>query len=211
MKLSTKSLSLLLIFGSIFLILFSSSCYKSYKATAIGHINRVEADGCVFVRLRTGQNKIDKLKELGYLNAADLEIKEIEEENKGILKAFKENWDFSKAYFFMSDESVKIKEGQFNEVNFIGSNLQADPSIKCDCKDGLVVDMSRITTNTLGTNTNATSVEGLVVRDRDFKRLNSPFPYLSKKYFVVFQRSMSTMVKDLNNDFRRYYKIANQS
>ena len=47
MKLTAKFTSFLLILGSVFLILFNSSCYKSYRATATSHINQVEAGGTV--------------------------------------------------------------------------------------------------------------------------------------------------------------------
>jgi len=213
MKLKTKlSLSIFLILNSLFLVFISVGCNAKFKERAQNQINQVEADGCIFVRLRTGQTKIDKLNELGYSKAAKIEEKEVEEENKNIIAGFNEHWDFSKFYFFYSDESLKIKNGQFSEVEFIGKNLKVDSSIKCDCKDGFIVDLSRTSSNILeDSNNSGTVLEGLIVRDRNFKQLSAPFPFLSKKYFAIFKRSISTMVRNLNNDFHRYYKVANKT
>ncbi|MGK0364687.1 MAG: hypothetical protein ACI85O_001745 [Saprospiraceae bacterium] len=212
MKFISKShLSTYLILSSLFIMLFSSSCYKTFKERAKSQINQVKSDGCIFVRLRTSQNKINKLREFGYHKDADLEVEKIVKENKDLVDAFNRHWDFSKFYFFSSGESVKIKNGKFNEVGFLGKNMEVDTSIKCDCSDGLVVDLSRTTSNLEeGSNNSGVVLQGLVVRDRSFKQLNYPFPYLSRKYFIIFRRSISTMVKDLNSSFYTYFKVANK-
>ena len=219
-----------------FLIIFLGSlcvmsCNSTYQVVnSQSQVTNLKQDGCLFVRLHYFPNKIEKLNELGYKKAAVAEQEKIATKNKSLMAAFKENWDFSPVHFIFPEESLKIKEENFADINFLNEDLVIDPNLKCDCDYALVVEEGQMTTdttkyfagNTLILDENGYNridryytdssqrIQGLIVKSNEFVQLHKPFPFYARRYKFFFERSDEAMVKELNERFVAYYKHINE-
>ncbi len=82
----------------------------------------------LLVRLKTSENKINALKEVGQYEKAE-KVKLIQEyENQKIISAFKKKYDFSEVFFFYSYDSENVRLKQFENV-FLNEKLEADSTI----------------------------------------------------------------------------------
>lgn len=217
---------------SISMLLFCSvGCNSKYQVlNSKSQIANLQNDGCLFVRLHYFPNKIDKLNELGYKKAAVAEQKKIAEANKSLMSAFKKNWDFSSVYFVFPEESLKIKESKFEDINFLNDDLEVDPTIKCTCENILLVEKGRIQKTKPDENDSAKQgesayfsrsttyytdssqpIQGLIVKSNEFVQLHKPFPFYTRRYKLLFRRNDEAMVKELNENFNIYYKHINNT
>jgi len=214
------------------LLLFClTSCNSTYQvANSKTQVNNLEKDGCLFVRLHYFPNRIKKLEEMGYKIAVAAEKKKIAEANKSMMSAFKENWDFSPVYFIFPEESYKVANSDIDSINFLNSDLENDPSIKCECDNILIVEEGRVQKDTTlyldgsymnkGENgwerkyvyhtDSSQPVQGLVVKSSEFIQLHKPFPFYTRRFKFFLRRTDETLVKELNHRFHQYYKIANK-
>ncbi|MCX6297072.1 MAG: hypothetical protein NTX97_13630, partial [Bacteroidetes bacterium] len=114
------------------LFIFSTSTSNAQKSKEKARTNIVLLkNGALFIRLKTSFLKINALKKTG----KDKEAEEIrlsqEATNMSIIKAFKENFNFCKVYFFYSDHSTEVKEGKYKAVIF-NSDMKIDSSFNSD-------------------------------------------------------------------------------
>lgn len=224
MKLNTG-----LFLSIIFLSLSWIGCNSRYQVlNSRNQVTNLEKDGCLFVRLHYFPNKIEKLNEMGYKKAAVAEQIKIKEANKSMMSAFKKNWDFSPVYFIFPEESSKIRESKFEDINFLNDDLEVDLNLKCDCKNVLVVEEGRMQSDTTkylenslyDPNTHkhedtyytdsSQPVQGLMVKSNEFVQLHKPFPFYTRRYKFFFERSNEAMVKELNEKFISYYRHINE-
>jgi hypothetical protein len=225
MKLNTELLLFI-----IFLSINWTGCNSKYQVlNSESQVTNLEKDGCLFVRLHYFPNRIKKLKELGYKKAVVAEQEKIAAANKSMMSAFKKNWNFSPVYFIFPEESKKIKEKRFSEINLLNDNLEIDANITCNCKNALVVEEGRVRrTSTEEYKTDNSKnygylfardtysadssqpVQGFIIKDSDFTQLHKPFPFYTRRYRFLFERSNEAMVKELNYNFHHYFKVANK-
>ena len=219
MKLNTG-----LLFSLIFLSICWIGCNSQYQVlNSQNQVTNLKKDGCLFVRLHYFPNKIAKLNEMGYKAAAVVEQKKIAEANKSMMSAFKKNWDFSPVYFIFPEESMKIKESNFENINLLNESLEVDSNLKCNCDYALVVEEGRMTTDTTQyfedalynpstkkyeseyhTDTSQ-NIQGLMVKSNEFIQLHKPFPFYTRRYKFFFERSDEAMVDELNTRFHTYF------
>ena len=158
-------------------------------------------EGVLLVRLKTSQPKIDALRKVGFEKKASKVEQYQLEQNKAILNAFKEKYDFSKVQFFYSYNSNNIRKGTFNGI-FLNENLEVDSSIIIDSSTYIyTAELANIEQDTAkflydyhssvdgnftekrtpmyygGTNL---SFKSIVVKDNQFNQLCRPFPYYSR-------------------------------
>lgn len=159
-------------------------------------------NGVLLVRLRTSINKINALKKMDCVK----EAKETEEqqlaENKKIISAFKNNFDFCKVLFFYSYNSENVLNKKFNGV-FLDDNLNENDSITIDSISPYFIaefttteqDTSKYFSHysyspengegykrqkNYYTSSSDFSFYALVIKDNKFIQLNKPFPYYTR-------------------------------
>ncbi|HLN54243.1 MAG TPA: hypothetical protein VK212_11095 [Lentimicrobium sp.] len=152
-------------------------------------------NGLLLVRLKTATNTINAYKSKGLNEAAEkLEMKR-RDENLQIVKAFRENYHFSRVEFFFSSDSKKVEQGDFYGI-FLNDSLVHDSSIKADTANIWYIAEVDFLESVTGKrwessyNTDSTkprkiyyttssdfSRAAIVIRDKNFEQLRRPFPY----------------------------------
>jgi hypothetical protein len=128
-------------------------------------------NGAAFVMLTTvNENEIKALRDAGLTaDAEEIEL-EMKLRNLAIAKAFRENFNLSKLYFFYDSTASKIQRGDFRNV-FLDKNLQPSSSIVFNDSQSYYIvsfceDISAYTDRTQF---------GLYVYDDNFIQLPKPF------------------------------------
>lgn len=183
-------------------------------------------DGVLVVRLRTQSNKIGRLREYiakepaGSPSASRLaaQLKETEEEvateNRLLAMAFREMYQFSEVLFVADTLAPRLKE-QDPEGIFLDANLSPDPSLSVGQRPFLVAGMGVASYSDAA----AGNDESLVVYDRNFNRMEKPFPSYSSVTAIslLFKRITSSenevevfhfrkMVARLDRKLHQYYQ-----
>ena len=147
--------------------------------------------GALLVRLKTGSLQLKALEESGNTKDAAAYRKKMEDENNEVVKAFREEFRFCPVYFFYSNNSGQIRAGHLAGC-LLNKDLQPDSS--------LVPDTNYFLTAETGFSEEQ-HIEGLIIMDRNFKQLETPFPFLIRKYQgPAVKRSVAQMVKLLDKE-----------
>lgn len=185
-------------------------------------------EGTLLVRLMTSENKIKALLNAGYPEKAEEAKAEQAEINKGIVKAFQENFNFCRVFFFYSSTSEEVKQLQF-KGNLLGYDLTplavADPPVEAffvaEFGDLQQTDEKYRENETFretdsgGKEAQTTyygspdmGLPALLIRDRNFVQLRDPFPYYVRTYESLspVKRTAEKSVKKLNGKLQDYYK-----
>ena len=146
------------------------------------------------VRLRTSELKITALKNKGLVKEAE-EIRIAQEiTNKQIIEAFRKEYNFSKVYFFYSNYSTKVKEGNYNGC-LMNVNMEIDSSFTGD--KYLIGEFDESTT---------TQMDAFFIKDKNYEQLKKPFPFFIKQNeFLISTRSYEEVVHDLNLRLIEFY------
>ncbi len=165
-------------------------------------------EGTLLVRLKTSEPQINALIKKGKTEKAAKVKKEQEEENKKIMKAFKDEFNFTKAVFFYSNHSLYVRKKMFNHI-FLDSNLSINDSITIDSsKPIFIADFTQIEQDTttffdlytyqkdencnwqksrLNYGGPDFGFDAMIIRDKNFVQLSEPFPYYSRFIFKSFK------------------------
>ncbi|WP_417588349.1 hypothetical protein [Owenweeksia hongkongensis] len=155
-------------------------------------------NGVLLVRLFTNDAKISGLEAAGKTSEANKTAQAQQRENKDILLSFSQVFQFCPVFFFYSDDSEYIRNGNFDGKIFDSSLTLVDPSEIT----GTVFTAEFSETENLG-------IEGLIIMDDQLFPLEAPFPFYQRKYtvFGVVSLTKSRMVHRLNNKLRDTYKL----
>ncbi len=180
-------------------------------------------DGALVLRLKTKRNKIEKIQEL--LTKPDLNgnerkklekelettIKERDEYNTATVAAFNNHYTFSAIYFMPDTSSVTLKKGQKSGI-FYNDKLEIDPNVTITQDSFFIVYKGVLDTST------RTGMEALIIMDRRFDIVPSPFPYYVRvnNFWLVLgrifspkkaiKRDANAVVKQLDRKLQEYYK-----
>lgn len=184
--------------------------------TAARHLHTLK-NGVLLVRLHTRQATIDRMRENGQKEAAaNIELTQ-RRKNKAIANAFVEQYKFSPVLFFLSTQTELVREGRFDEVNFLNYNLEIDTTQKLNGRKYLIAEFANIErsdykktdkrTKVESTYTDATTLEigALFVQNAKFERLPDPFPYV-RSFESLDSRPVSKTVKRLEKKLNQLYK-----
>ena len=151
-------------------------------------------NGALFVRLKTSELKITALKNRGMTKEAE-EIRLAQETtNKQIIEAFKKEYKFSKVYFFYSNQSTSVKEGNYKGLIF-DVNMHIDSSFSSD--KYLIGEFDESAT---------TQIDAFFIKDKNYEQLKKPFPfYVKQNQALVSTRSYEKIVHILNLNFIEFY------
>ena len=181
-------------------------------------------NGALLVRLQTRKNSVEALRKAGQHDRADVVEAMQRAKNRRIVKAFQEEFSFCPSYFFFSDGSEKVKNGDLNEVEFLNADLEVDTSIVFDHATFLTAEFGHITQDTAqyfsnyrtkvnddwsvqrvpayygGTNM---GFGGLIIKSDQIIQLTKPFPYYVRTYNTL--RSIDRSVIRMNKKLIRYH------
>ena len=179
----------------IFLIFMSATpCLHAQEGNwtepfdTVGHTNRWKQaaaaiqdlkDGVLVVRLRSDQRKIEALQ--GQLATPNLKEKyrtrlkkmlddtrrENETENKSLVAAFREHFDFTDVLFMYDTATYLLKNGQ-KEGFFLNDSLQVDPHLSLQGRTFRLV--------RFGSKSGMKQRKSLIGMDLNFRDLPAPFP-----------------------------------
>lgn len=196
----------------------NDSSYKDFDdlrfKVAKAQINLLKNGGALLVRLKTNANTISKLKEAGNIDLATQVERETFIRNKGIVRAFMNEFTFCPVYFFNSDYSDSVKHKNLQNI-FLDSNLTINPAIVCRAKFYLIAEQGTIYESSLGlvpvshANTviergSPTKEVSIVVKNRYFIQLHKPFPYYQKGYSL--KKHYTEYVIKFDEALENYYQ-----
>lgn len=180
----------------LFIVTLSLSAQGKYE-TAHQQLHELK-HGCLLVRLHTSDTKIQALEQLG----RPKEAKKVKEkqylENKEILLSFSQIFDFCPVYFFYSDHSEAIRQGDFHQKLFDVGGQTVDTSEICD--NFFTAEFAE--TSRLG-------IDGFIIMDQQLFPLEAPFPYYQRQYILLGMVSLSKakIIHRMNNRLWDLYKL----
>ncbi len=183
---------------------FSQSNKEYRKQKSIKQIKELKK-GTLLVRLRVID---DVLKDM-YDPDTLLVSKQLEYENKIIISAFKENYNFSKVVFFYNSYSTSVRNKELMYI-FVNSELKIDKSISInDSLPIFVADFGYTDQNITNGQNGVYSVFSLNIRDNEFIQLYKPFPYYVKTKCDFYETKLTNLNKELLNKSNRYFGTVN--
>lgn len=201
----------------------NSKLKKTRRTQSIEQIKDLK-NGALLIRLQTKKKAIAALRERGYNETADFVEKEQADHNKEIVDAFILNFHFCPYYFFASENSTCIKNGQFDSINFLNHNLEPDKTIRPKITKYFISEICPIESDTMkrysGTNTGhgktglektdayyssgTFGFEALIIRSDQFVQLSRPFPYYVRTWSSW--RKPKVVVRKMNANLNYYYQ-----
>lgn len=184
---------------------FSQSSHNNNPNLKKGTIARnqiidLHDNSVLLVRLQSREKSIQAYRDAGKIDCANKKEKEQRENNKNIVNAFEQNFDFCEVYFFYADQSIFVKNDQIDLIVFLDKNLLKDFEIKPDYNN------KNIYTFELGTVSDIGLLGGYIM-DNEFTKLEKPFPYYAKSpFFATHKKTPFITVKRFNRKLHRYYK-----
>lgn len=160
--------------------------------------------GTLLVRLKTSELKINALIKMGDLEEASKVKKAQDIENKKIVAAFKNNFNFCKTVFFFSNNSDNVRKGNCENI-FLNDSLIIDEFKFVDTSKSIfIAEFGTIEQDTLKHFSHYTyepdgdwsvkkvshyyggpdfGFDALIIRDKNFVQLSKPFPYYTRAIF----------------------------
>ena len=178
------------------------------------HSYVVLKENVLLVRLKNNLKKINALKEYGYnLEATDFQYNQ-NEENKQIIKSFKEEFTFCDTYFFFSEHSNLVRAKVFTEPFFLDDNLKVDTSLSVTTDSFLIAEFAHIVSNHEDGLNKRNSYwarpnmrfGALIVMNNQFVQIRRPFPRYSRTFASLpfFKRPIHKTVARLNKKLFKY-------
>ena len=182
-------------------------------------------DGALLVRLSNPQKKIAALRKYGYSEEANNAQLQQDNENKEIIKSFKDEFTICKSYFFFSEHSNLVRAKDFSEPIFLDVDLNIDPSILLTSDIFLIAEFghvmqdtpvyvdSRITDFEDGYNLRTSYWAGpdlhfgaLTMMSDQFVQLRRPFPRYARTFNSLgfLKRSIRKTVRRLNKKLMKF-------
>ncbi|MEO9258039.1 MAG: hypothetical protein ABI207_06630 [Crocinitomicaceae bacterium] len=209
------------IYTILFLALFGTY-FTSFAQKNGGGKERADADlkalhnGYLFFQLFDREDTKNSIR--NHLGEKAVQQYEAEEKEKqdNLMKAFRENYTFSKVLFFYSHDKEKIKNNDFSSVKFYTDSNQLVSNDTIDFSHFFIGEVSRIEidssiyTDEKGVEhkTPNYSFSALIVRDRNFVQLGNPFPYYVRTMegMPLLQKKSYRLIASFQNKLERKLK-----
>lgn len=173
-------------------------------------------DGALLVRLKTRAEAIKLYRESGQDYVADRMDQNQFEENREIVKAFLNNFNFCKVYFFFKEDTEKLDSGETSGY-FLDDRLKRDSSIVLSQDFYMIAEYGPVEaesyvipgdTSATAQYVNSAAIErGLVVKDANYWQMAEPFPYYVRG---TIEKYIGKQVSNLNAKLHNYYQRVNQ-
>lgn len=142
-------------------------------------------EGVLLVRLKTKSRKVKALQEAGRPGEAQSIINEQKIENDLIMSAFDQSYTYSKVYFFYGYNGKKVLDKQWEGILMDANKnpVQVSPDTFF-----LIAEFGE---------TQGRGIDGLIIYDSQGHQMSRPFPYLTKKKYLLnlASRSHGDMIK----------------
>jgi len=173
---------------------------KRIAVEQIKHLN----GSVLLVRLKTGKSTIDAMQKAGKTKMAANRQKQVDEENKRIIKAFKDEFDFCPMYFFYSDDSRLLKDKNFESIVYVNDSAQKDKNISPQFSRFFVAEFGSV-----GPNEGAIfDMQGLIIMNDELVPLQKPFPFFVKKSSLRnSKKSIFIAVNKMNRNLWAFYNM----
>ncbi len=160
--------------------------YKRRNAIGKWQINQLK-NGALLVRLQTNKTLIEGLRKMGKADLATQKEYEIMAFNKNMVMAFTRFYNFSKVYFFFSNNSDTLLKGARSGI-FLDTNLVVDPKIEMKENFYLLAERDDVYNSSIGfvpedtarfikEAGNATKDAAIVIKNKYGHQLKDPFPF----------------------------------
>ncbi len=168
--------------------------YKRRKIISAWQINQLKT-GALVVRLKTNKNVIGALNSRGQIRQAQDKALETYVINKNTMRAYLNNYNFSKLYFILSSSSDSLLNGARSGI-FLDTNLQVDPTIKMTETFYLIAERDYSYNSSIGfvpqdsanfvkERGNPVREMGAVIKNKYGHQLKAPFPYIIKDKVIT--------------------------
>lgn len=206
-----KNLKILL---PLLIILLFANCksLNQRKNSVTKQLNDLK-NGVLLVRLPTNEAKIAKLNKIGNSDAAKKESAYMKQFHIDILKSFDTDFDFCPVYFYYSDASEAIKEGNL-DGNLFDAKLKTITNLEPPLDNRYYAEFGFVHEKeaTVQKNGKMVKVAGfggtkaLVIRTKKGVQPKKPFPY-SVNYNYPSVTGLSSPIQKLN---RQLYSAINR-
>lgn len=175
-------------------------------SVAFNHIRQLK-NSTLLVRLHTQSRAIEILRSKKRHREADILVARNARRNKEVINAFRGVFDFCDVYFFYSEDSNAIRDGEFEGI-FRDDSLQVIPKVPLT-KDSTfyIADFGLVYFQAFGE-----YFEGVAMMNRNFELLEKPFPYYVRKRsgMAIFKRTDAEMVIKLQENLSKYYESSSK-
>lgn len=198
-----------------------------YNALAAKQIRELKT-GIILFRLPQNKIAIQSARDSGLvLTAARMEQK-LHARNLEIVSHMRSYFTFCDVYFIYADQTEKVINHQWSEIEFLSDSLTIDPSISLADVPVytaeltlLRADTARVPTGEVMRRTDQGDLksvqtyssapdpmfEALIIKSDQFIQLNRPFPYYSRTFnSLPFRRSMKKVVKMMDENLEKFFK-----
>lgn len=172
-------------------------------------------DGALLVRLPTAQPLIGALNERGATETTRKVTRALETGHGEIVSAFRDNYSFSEVYFFYSNYSKEVRNGNFSSlmnadfesVSFVKDEPFSDyfiaefANLKPDTTRYYIGDRIEPDPNgglrrvkRYGDSDIGADFRVLVIKDRNFVQLRYPFPYYVRSFKKSFKEAPEELI-----------------
>ncbi len=171
----------------------------------------------LLVQLKTKQNTIDAYLKRGNTKKAEKIKKLMEQDNKNIIKGFKEYFTFCPVYFYYSTDMKKVKNKQLSDVHFLDDSLNVKKiNVNFDSTNYYLAnigtsDYRNTTLNNIPNfkikYNNYVDFEALLIKNKDFQQLSAPFPYYAKTHEKIKVSDVKRWetIKKMNTRLHNFY------
>jgi hypothetical protein len=178
--------------------------YKRRNVISKWQINQLK-NGALCVRLHNNKTLVEGLKKMGKADLAAQKELELMAINKNIVMAFTRYYNFSKVYFFFSNNSDTLLKGARSGI-FVDTNLVVDPKIEMKENFYLLAENDDAYNSSIGfvpedtarfvkETGNPTKDAAMVIKNKYGHQLKDPFPfYVINKSTVIGTRYVNVLV-----------------
>lgn len=165
------------------------------------HISNLK-DGVLLVRLHEHLGAQKKMLELKHYVSLEGKKMEVAKKNNGMIKAFKDHYDFSLVYFFYARHTDEIVAKNYKEFVFDSNRVKVDVNM-IGSKNVYILDGEQVYFEHFGQDS-----EGYAVYDDSLRLLEKPFPFYVRKRSgtLIVKRTEPEMVIKLQEELDKTFK-----
>lgn len=189
--------------------------YNKWKRLYAKEQIKALKEGVLLVRLQTRNKSIELHRKNGNPGLANQIEDDQYQENKAIMAAFGQHFNFAPVYFFYADDTDKIKSGQTSGL-FLNAQMKPDAAIQPKLDFFMVAEFGPLEgeTRVIPGDTlvplpdyvpGEVLERALVVRDQNFMQMRDPFPYYTR---AANRNKPEKSVTKLNDQLHLYFKNA---
>ena len=154
----------------------------------------------LLIRLQTNSHLIEYYNKTGKLKEAELEKTKQVQKNREIIKNFINEWTLTPVYFFYSNHSNEIKNGELKHLFKGLSQLKLTENEENALRENYIVGFFGQTTRNL-------KFHALILTNHKFQNIQRPFPKYIRTYKGLWflKRKTKRIIQILNKKLEFHY------